>query len=79
MKKIAISKLSEKLQDSIIKEVKGAISINYEEASMSKSKMPEWFKDFAKEVFTRLDRIELRLDRIENTPTMKRELLETYK
>lgn len=79
MKKIVISKLSEKLQDSIIKEVKGAISINYEEALMSKSKMPEWFKDFAKEVFARLDRIELRLDRIENTPTMKKELLETYK
>ena len=87
MKKIAISKLSHKLQNSIIKEVRGARSINYEEEQMSKSKMPEWFKIWNETEFVPFKKNQLafneevlrRLERIENTPTMKRELAETYK
>ena len=54
---------------------------------MSKSKMPEWFKIWNETEFVPFKKNQLafneevlrRLERIENTPTMKRELAETYK
>lgn len=102
MKKIKLNQLSRKLQDSIIKEVKGAKYIAYEEEKMSTSKAPDWFQSFEQSFkkfedrfnkfedrfnqfedrFNKFEKNQLafnkevleRLDKIENTPTMRKEL-----
>lgn len=88
MKKIKLNQLSRKLQDSIIKEVKGAKYIAYEEEKVSTSKAPDWFQSFEQSFkkfedrFNKFEKNQLafnkevleRLDKIENTPTMRKEL-----